>query len=243
MDAQQVPAAVAGAIRPEDPYIIFHTILLIIMRPDNALIIFVKYPEPGKVKTRLAADIGEEKAAHIYSLMAKKIIEKVLAPEDYHTFVFYDPPSETHRVNDWLGAGDYELFPQSEGSLGSRIINSFDTVFSKGFKKTIIIGTDCIGVKSKLIREALYGLDNDDVAIGPAHDGGYYLLGLNSATPQIFQDIEWSTESVLKQTLDKVNTSGLGHFLLETLNDIDTIQDITPKLLRELRLQVGLDSE
>jgi len=192
----------------------------------NALIIFLKYPQAGKVKTRLAKDVGENEAARIYSNMALNIIESVVDPKSYNTIIFYDPPEKEKEIKDWIGEKEVQYSPQLGNTLGDRISNAFKEVYSSGADKTVIIGTDCLDVTSENIKEALYLLDETDVVLGPAEDGGYYLLGLDKYTPQVFQDIDWSTEHVLEQTVLKIVENSLNYSLLKTLKDIDIVDDI-----------------
>ncbi|MGB2692921.1 MAG: TIGR04282 family arsenosugar biosynthesis glycosyltransferase [Thermodesulfobacteriota bacterium] len=192
----------------------------------NTLIIFLKYPESGKVKTRLAKDIGNNEAARIYSLMALNIIESVVAPECYNTIIFYDPPEKEQEIKNWVGKKEIQYAPQAGNTLGDRISNAFKAVFSSGIEKAVIIGTDCLDVSSDIINVAIHLLDETEVVLGPAEDGGYYLLGLNKYEPQVFQDIDWSTEHVLEQTVLKIVENKLTYHKLKTLKDIDTVEDI-----------------
>lgn len=199
------------------------------------LIIFVKYPEPGKVKTRLAEDIGREKAAQIYSGMAETIIHNVSNSTEYKTIIFFDPPERRSDVENWLQNNGYNLLPQEGKSLGEKMANAFSKAFSLGAEKAVIIGTDCVEISDEIISQAFDTLHRVDVALGPAEDGGYYLLGLKEPMPEIFNDIHWSTNLVLKQTLKKLEEKGLKFKLLKTLRDIDTIRDLNNKLLLKIQ--------
>lgn len=192
----------------------------------NVLIIFLKYPEAGKVKTRLAKDIGKDEAARIYSQMALNIIESVFAPKSYNTIIFYDPPEKEQEIKNWIGEKEVQYAPQIGNTLGDRISNAFKVVFSSGMEKAVIIGTDCLDVTSEIINEAVNLLDETEVVLGPAEDGGYYLLALNKYRPEIFQDINWSTRHVLEQTVSKIVENRLTYHKLKTLKDIDTVEDI-----------------
>ena len=192
----------------------------------NTLIIFIKYPEAGKVKTRLASDIGQEKAAQIYSFMAETIIEKTLDLTNYSTIIFYDPPDKEEEIKKWVNKREVEYSPQNGSTLGERISNAFEMVFSSGTSRAIIIGSDCIDVSKDIINLAMESLENKDVILGPAEDGGYYLLGLNRHMPEIFENIEWSTANVLNQTIERINENKLKYKLLKTLKDVDTVDDL-----------------
>lgn len=192
----------------------------------KTLIIFLKYPEPGKVKTRLAKDVGSDQAASIYSHMAQAIIDNVLDPSSYKTVIYFNPPDKQREIIDWLGKKEVQYSPQKGNTLGDKISNAFKEVFCHGSDKTVIIGTDCIEITLETINKTMDLLNDNDAVLGPAKDGGYYLLGLNKFTPQIFQDIDWSTEYVLEQTVEKMNNNQLNFQLLKTLKDIDTVDDI-----------------
>jgi len=192
----------------------------------NVLIIFVKYPEPGKVKTRMAEELGEKKAAEIYSLMAETVIGNVAHSESYQTAIFFDPPEKEDEIIKWIGDGSAVFFPQEGKALGDRMSNAFGRVCSDGARKAVIIGTDCVDVTSETVEEAFYLLVETDVVIGPADDGGYYLLGLNNHQPELFSDIIWSTGLVFDQTVQRIKEAGLSFTLLKTLTDIDTAADL-----------------
>lgn len=192
----------------------------------NVLIIFVKFPEPGKVKTRLAEELGDKKAAEIYSLMAQTIIGNVIHSGSYETAIFFDPPEKEDEIIKWIGDGSAVFFPQEGKALGDRMSNAFGKVLSDGTRKAVIIGTDCINVTTDTIVEAFSRLNDRDVIIGPAEDGGYYLLGLNKHEPGLFRDISWSTGMVLDQTVGRIQEAGLSFTLLKTLTDIDTAGDL-----------------
>ena len=192
----------------------------------NTLIIFIKYPEAGKVKTRLAKDIGDTEASEIYSQMTKKIIDESIDTENYSTIIFYDPPDKEYEVKNWIEKKELQYIPQQGDSLGEKISSAFNEVYSLGADNTVIIGSDCIDVNKEIINEAMEALENVDIVLGPAEDGGYYLLGLNKYTPEIFQDIQWSTEQVLEQTIERINNKCLKYELLKTLKDVDTVDDL-----------------
>jgi rSAM/selenodomain-associated transferase 1 len=196
----------------------------------KTLIIFLKYPEAGKVKTRLAKDLGAQRAAKFYSQMAKKIIGNVMDTDIYRTTIFYDPPEKENEIRNWIEKKEVLFSPQRGDTLGDKITDAFAQVFSSGSDKAVIIGTDCVDVSSKTIIQAMNALDDIDVVLGPAEDGGYYLLGLNSHVPGIFQEIEWSTDRVLHQTLERLKEKKLSYKLLKTLKDIDTLDDLKSQL-------------
>lgn len=203
----------------------------------NVLIIFVKYPEPGKVKTRLAEELGEKKAAQVYSLMAETVIGNVIHSDKYETAIFFDPPDKEGEIRKWIGGGSAVFFPQEGKALGQRMSSAFGTVFSDGARKAVIIGTDCVDVTAGTAEEAFDLLGETDVVIGPAEDGGYYLLGLNNHEPALFRDISWSTSLVFDQTVGRINEAGLSFTLLKTMNDIDTAGDLRRDVSIKLRAE------
>jgi len=204
------------------------------LKLNHTLLILLRYPEPGKVKTRLSQDIGIDKAAEIYSCMAETVVHNLAKSDLHKTIIFFDPPERKAEVENWLKV-KCKLFPQKGKSLGERMTNAFDKTFSLGAEKAVIIGTDCIEISDEIISQAFNALDLVDVVIGPAEDGGYYLLGMAKPTPKIFDDIDWSTDSVLGQTLKKLREKELQFELLKTLRDVDTVSDLNGDLL--LRLQ------
>lgn len=189
---------------------------------QNVLIIFVKNLLQGKVKTRLAASIGHERAFTVYEQLlqySNSICD--LLPVD--KIVFY---SEFIDVNDLWNNERFEKQIQSGNDLGERMENAFAFAFQKKHKKAVIIGSDCSELTTGIIMNAFEYLNNTEVVIGPAKDGGYYLLGMNSMHYLLFNSITWSTGTVLNETLAIVNKLGLSYCLLPMLNDIDEEKDL-----------------
>ncbi|GIW47976.1 MAG: hypothetical protein KatS3mg078_1853 [Deltaproteobacteria bacterium] len=203
--------------------------------PKQVLIVFLKYPEPGRVKTRLARDIGWKNASLIYSEIAQSVIGKVSKSSEYETLIFFDPPEKKEDVRRWLKNANLNLLPQEGNPLGERMLNAFEKAFSLGAKSAVIIGTDCMEVSDKTVLEAFQALREVDAVLGPARDGGYYLLGVNRAFPWIFKDIKWSTSLVLSQTIKKIEEKKLRFKLLKTLTDIDTVRDLSKELLLKVK--------
>jgi uncharacterized protein len=187
----------------------------------SALIIFVRNPILGKVKTRLAATMGNEKALAIYKFLlqhTKAIVENTTVKK----FIFY-----ANDVNDndlWDG---YKKKLQLGNDLGERMHNAFAALFESGFKKVCIIGSDCYELTPEIINTAFKKLDTASIVIGPATDGGYYLLGMQAPLKNIFENISWSSEQVFAQTKKIIEQHRYSLSLLPVLNDVDEEKDIT----------------
>lgn len=185
------------------------------------LIIFVKNPIAGRVKTRLAAGIGNQKALEIY-LHLLEITRSVATKIDCTRHVFYSD----EIVSDEWDEDQFNKHLQQGDSLGDRMKNAFETVFTLGAKKAIIIGSDCPELTSEIIDSAFSSLDDKDVSIGPAKDGGYYLLGMKKPIPVLFEDKQWSTDSVFDDTIIDLMENRLIYERLPVLSDLDTIYDL-----------------
>ncbi|WP_339919894.1 TIGR04282 family arsenosugar biosynthesis glycosyltransferase [uncultured Flavobacterium sp.] len=186
----------------------------------DALLIFTRNPELGKVKTRLAKTIGNEKALTVYKDLLLHTRNETQAI-DCDKFVFYD--SEIVENDIWSGTS-YQKKLQSNGDLGQRMHDAFKTLFEMGYSNCIIVGSDLFDLKAIIIETAFKKLLNHEVVIGPAEDGGYYLLGLKKDDHAIFQNKDWGTASVFKATMRDLENKKVG--LLDTLNDIDTFEDL-----------------
>ena len=184
--------------------------------------VFIKNPTLGKVKTRLAASVGNEKALDIYkSLLNHTYIESRKITAD--KIVFY---SDFIDSNDAWAKSGFSQELQKGNHLGEKISNAFIKAFNMGYKKVLIIGSDCPELKESHIKDAFTYLHQHDAVIGPAYDGGYYLLGLNKFHPELFQNKNWSTENVLLDTISDFIKLRLLFKLLPTLHDIDDEKDL-----------------
>ncbi len=206
----------------------------------NMLGIFLKYPAAGQVKTRLAAAIGPEKAAACYRSLTEIVLAGTADSERYRRILFITPEERILDFVRWMP--DETFLPQRGATLGERMVDAFQRLFLQG-ERAILIGTDAPDVSASLVAEAFAALDENDLVIGPALDGGYYLIGMKQPHGTLFEDIVWSTPSVLAGTLGKVKILGLSCKLLPALNDIDTVEDYTEWQRRmksqnsELRIQ------
>ena len=196
----------------------------------NLIIVFVRTPELGKVKTRLAKSIGDVSALTIYKLLLKHT-ETVLHDLSFDKVVYY---SEKVEENDFWEARLFEKKLQKGADLGERMQHAFETAFEKGYQKVLIIGSDLFDLKSIHITTAFEALENHDLTIGPSLDGGYYLLGMKELYPAVFKNKKWGTDSILGNTLKDLQQQNVK--LLEALNDIDTFEDLQqqPDLLKKI---------
>lgn len=182
----------------------------------------MKVPQRGKVKSRLAKDIGEAKALRVYEVLLEKCrweIGQVDCEVDlyYHPFIVEEDIWEPHQFNKKL---------QAKGDLGLKMKIAFEEHFRSNKSPAVIIGSDCYDLEAKHIEAAFEALKKHDVVFGPANDGGYYLLGMNRLIPQLFRDIPWSTDQVLKRSVEELEISRLKYFMLEELIDLDTFADL-----------------
>jgi uncharacterized protein len=184
-----------------------------------SLIVFVKAPRPGRVKTRLAAAIGDSAAAEIYRALAERVVEQTRGP--YARLLFADGVEE---VQAWL-PGELCISQQGE-DLGARMASAFAWAFTRGHSRVVLIGTDAPDVDRADVQSAIEALEACDVVLGPAADGGYYLIALARPCPGLFDGVAWSTPTVLAATLGRAQTLGLRVTLLEPRADIDTADDL-----------------
>lgn len=190
------------------------------LKSKNLLLIFTRNPELGKVKTRLAKTVGDETALEIYTFLLQKtraISSKVNADKA----VYY---SVKIREHDLWDANIYQKHQQVGEDLGVRMCNAFKNGFDAGYKKVLIIGSDLYDLSSENIEKAFNELDTNDVVLGPAEDGGYYLLGMKSLQQNIFKNKKWGSETVGKDTLADLKDKKVK--LLDLKNDIDVYEDI-----------------
>jgi len=187
--------------------------------------VFAKAPVAGRVKTRLARDIGPTAAAALYRRMGRQVVAAVAGPE-YPTVVWFSPPGGRDAVRAWLdGLGVEGFSPQPGKTLGTRMAHAFARSFAAGNEAVVIIGTDTPGVNRSIVRGAFRALRANDLVLGPSLDGGYYLIGLSAPQPELFREIPWSTKDVLRVTQVRARLIGLSVRLLTPLRDVDTVQD------------------
>ena len=202
------------------------------MKQLSALIIFVRNPVLGKVKTRIAATAGAENALLIY----KKLLEHthVIASElKTDKYVFYaDFINHEDLWEEELFYKELQGSRGAESDLGERMKSAFEYLFDKGYQKIGIIGSDCYELSSEILKNAFEMLENKDVVIGPAIDGGYYFLGMNRFLPEIFESKNWSSPTVYKETIKQITDAGNSYYSLPTLSDVDEEADVTFNYLK-----------
>lgn len=193
---------------------------------NKGLIIFAREPVPGRVKTRLAREVGDQTAAELYAAMTRDVLDTTAALVDVRRMLFW--AAENNGVppaNDYPGL---DLFPQQGNTLGDRMFDAFTRAFQGGPEACCIIGTDSPDLPLEHIVKAFDLLDREDIdaVFGPAEDGGYYLLGLKQAWEGFFDFIPWSTRNVLDSSLERSRHLGLRTALLPEWYDIDTRDDL-----------------
>jgi rSAM/selenodomain-associated transferase 1 len=217
--------------------------------PEGAVLgIFGKRPEPGRVKTRLAAEFGPERAAEMHEAMLFDVIgtwdsERVLSPGGRRVLVF--APQDAGPWFDARVPDAFALQAQAEGDLGRRMREFFAGEFEDGAERVVLIGCDAPTLDPSVVISAFLCLDGRDVVLGPSTDGGYYLVGCRGAVPPIFEGINWSTPKVLAQTIDRLRDTGLSLAILPPWYDVDTPDNWRVlaghvRALRRAGVEVGL---
>ena len=187
---------------------------------DNHLIIFIKNPELGKAKTRIAKTMGDEKALSIYKELLQHTLDTTLQV-DCHRNLFYS--AHINRADQW-SESDFIKQLQIEGGLGDKMRDAFQTVM-KTASSCLIIGSDCGDMSADILNQAFTALQSHDVVLGPTFDGGYYLLGMSKPDLELFDGVAWSTETVYEQTVQKIKDANATYFELPRLHDIDYEED------------------
>ena len=197
-------------------------------KTDELLLIFTRNPEKGKVKKRLAQTIGDEAALKVYNYLLQHTVN-ITRPLPVEKWVYY---SEALPENDIWEKDLFRKKLQQGQDLGQRMEQAFSEAFKAGFKKVVIIGSDLFDIEEADLKMAFLTLDDHEYVVGPAQDGGYFLLGMKKPTPQLFRNKDWSTSRVLDQTLSDLEQEKLK--LLPVRNDIDTFEDMRshPELMK-----------
>lgn len=189
------------------------------------LIIFIKNPIEGKVKTRIAATLGNEMALKIYTTLLELTMINALELNVLRHLYY----SDSLELNDKWSNHDFLKATQVSGNLGHKMKVAFAEIFQQNKDlqkiKVVIIGSDCAELTPDLLSKSFNYLETHDVVLGPTYDGGYYLLGMNGYYPSLFDNINWSTETVFSETVNNTEQLQLTYALLPKLNDIDTESD------------------
>lgn len=192
---------------------------------DDCLLLFLKRPRPGEAKTRLIPQLGALGAADLYRALAEEEVRRTTPrPGEYDRLFFFAPADAGMEMQSWF-AGQRWL-PQQGADLGERMAAAFEQAFRGGAHRAALIGSDAPWVSRERVLEALAALDEHDLVLGPARDGGYYLIALDRARSALFSGIRWSSASVLAASVERAGALGLGVRLLEPLPDIDTLADL-----------------
>ena len=196
------------------------------------IIAFLKFPEPGRVKTRLAGDLGEAGAAEAYSRLVGKVFEVLEEIREVRVRVLYDPPEKRLEVIAWVEEAvgprlreGLEFVAQAPGDLGERLAAAVEGAFGDGYDRVAVVGTDCVDLSAATFEATWEGLGEAEVVFGPSRDGGYYLVGLRRPCAEIFREIPWSSEKTLEVSVSSAEKAGMRVALLEELRDVDTIED------------------
>jgi rSAM/selenodomain-associated transferase 1 len=203
---------------------------------ENTLIIFIKAPRPGFVKSRLAASLGPQAAAQAYCTLVEALLANLSNPSPppapqrrnsvtpHSTLLCYAPDDALPEIASWLRP-TWTAVPQGAGDLGQRMQRAFAEAFKAGAKRVVLIGSDCPTISAADLETAWQALASHDLVLGPATDGGYWLIALSRNEPALFDQMAWSTSRVLAETRRRADTLGLRTYCLAERADIDTEQD------------------
>jgi len=198
----------------------------------KAVILFTRFPVAGKVKTRLISVLGEQGAADLHKKMTEQILRQIqpaVQTFGMQLFVYYYGGSQS-QMTDWMG--EKALFCSQKGNdLGQRMQHALNQTINQGAEQILLIGSDCPAIDDAIITQGFNALQNHDLTLGPAADGGYYLIGLRKNNKQrvpknLFHKISWGTHTVLQQTVQQAEADGLSCQLLPQLHDIDRPEDL-----------------
>jgi rSAM/selenodomain-associated transferase 1 len=199
---------------------------------DCCVLFFVKYPEKEQVKRRLAGGLTEEIAVELYRnfvLDTLSMLDELSVP----FYICFYPPTEQKKFFTWLGT-QYQFLPQQGTDIGERMRSCFEQAFALGFQRVVLIGSDTPDLPGTYLRDAFMVLKTQEVVLGPAADGGYYLIGFRNTTfiPKVFETIHWSTPTVLAETMIILQKANRSVGLLPEWSDVDTIADLRALVTR-----------
>jgi len=192
---------------------------------SKAAIVFLRVPEKGRVKTRLSKSLSESFVLELYKGFVEDSLEALEGAGD--KILYFWPPGKERLLEKWLGT-HYFFSPQQGNDIGEKMANAFHEIFEKGYTRAVLVGTDIPELTGLMISRAHKLLSAADAVIGPAEDGGYYLIGFqkNKFSKSVFQNIDWSTGRVLDQTITAMDRESIQYKLIDKLHDIDTLKDL-----------------
>lgn len=196
----------------------------------QVIILFTRYPQPGKVKTRMIGQLGSQGAADLHVRMTEQVVRRIkptLQPGEIELQIHYYGGTDPEMAA-WLGK-EFTYHAQQGNDLGQRMANAFKQAGRGGAKQILLIGSDCPDIDMNILLTGLKKLADHDLVLGPAADGGYYLIGLPAAgmrQANLFNNISWSTDRVLQQTIKQAENAGFSYYLLPQLHDIDRPEDL-----------------
>ncbi len=186
--------------------------------------VFTRYPEAGKAKTRLIPALGAEGAADLHRQLTERTLNQARALSEI-TIALHFTGGNVEQMQSWLG-NDLQYQLQCSGELGDRLIHAFESTFAEGYQSIVVVGTDCPQLTPEILSQAFQELLTHDLVLGSTTDGGYYLMGLRKPIPELFVGIDWSTEVVFQQTMAIAQKRGVAIAQLPTLSDIDRPEDL-----------------
>lgn len=192
----------------------------------KCVLVFLKSPVMGKVKTRLAKNIGDRQAVFLYKHFVADTL-KMLEKGTHSIIICYYPFDEEKKISEWIG-NKYKLWPQKGDDIGLKMSDAFDRAFIQGFEQVLLMGTDIPDLPGEFIEKGFNALNTNDAVIGPSTDGGYYIIGFNRNTflSQAFENIEWSTEKVFQETVNIFVKNENDLYILPEWRDIDIFEDL-----------------
>jgi rSAM/selenodomain-associated transferase 1 len=191
----------------------------------KAIVIMAREPEPNRVKTRLTPPLSPGDASRIYESFLLDKIENIKAIMEVDRFVAYTPETSREYFES-IVPSEFDLIAQKGKDLGERLANVSDSLFRNGYDGVMMMDSDTPNLPSSYVISGLEKLSENDLVVGPCEDGGYYLIGLSTQIPEIFQGIPWSTTNVTRTTIMKAQSEGFRLCLLEEWYDVDTIEDL-----------------
>jgi len=193
---------------------------------DEALALLAKEPSRGRVKTRLCPPLSPGEAARFYTCLLADAAEEMSALRRVRRYLFLDPPDSVERVARGPFAG-FERLPQRGADLGARMLDAASLAFRRGARRVVIVGADCPAISAERVRQTFRELrEGAEAVFGPSADGGYYLAGLSSPDPRLFEGIPWGTGAVLRETVARCRAAGATFSLLPPERDVDTREDL-----------------